>query len=68
MVSSIGASAMPWRAKSLPGALTFCPIFRTAGSSSTGRSSASASRERHLALGRLVEEVAARRATWPSGR
>ena len=42
-MSSIGASAMPWRAKSFTAALTLCPIFSTAGSSSIGSSSASAS-------------------------
>ena len=41
-MSSIGASRMPCRARSLTVALTFCPIFSTAGSSSTGPSSASA--------------------------
>ncbi len=66
-MSSIGASAMPWRARSLTAALTFWPIFRIAGSSSTGLRSASASRERHLAVGRLVEEAAGP-VTWASGR
>ena len=61
MVSSIGASAMPWRAKNLTSALTLCPIFSTAGSSSTGSQQRERLGERHLALGRRVEEVARRR-------
>ena len=36
MVSSIGASRIPWRAKSFSAALTLWPIFSTASSSSTG--------------------------------
>ena len=42
MVSSIGASATPWRTRSLTAALTFWPAFRIAGSSKTGFRSASA--------------------------
>ena len=71
MVSSIGASAIRWRARYLPRPLTLCPIFSTAGSSSAGCSRASACGERHLAFGRGVEEVAGALAgpeTWPSGR
>ena len=49
MVSSIGASAMPWRAKSLTVALTLWPIFRIAGSSSTGAEQRQRRGERHLA-------------------
>ena len=39
MVSSIGATVMPWRAKILASYFMFCPIFRIEGSSSTARMS-----------------------------
>ena len=36
-MSSIGATAMPWRASTLRSYFRFCPILRQAGSASTGR-------------------------------
>ena len=46
MVSSIGASRSPRRAKSFTPALTFCPIFSTAASSRSGPRIASAASSR----------------------
>ena len=43
MLSSMGDTRTPWRAKSWWSNLKLCPIFRIAGSSSTPRRAASAS-------------------------
>jgi hypothetical protein len=42
MVSSIGATAMPWRASTVRSYLMFCPTLSTASLSSSGLSAASA--------------------------
>ena len=61
MVSSIGATRMPWRAKILASYFMFWPIFRIAGSSSTGFSSGQRLVQRHLARDQIgrAEQVAA---------
>ena len=69
MVSSIGATAIPCRAKILASYFMFWPTLRTPGSSSTGFRIASASSWSIWPSTRVAApNRSPRPATWPSGR
>ena len=67
MVSSIGATAIRWRAKAFTSVLTLCPTLIVAGSESIGSMSASASASGTCPAAGAPNSPASP-ATCPSGR